>query len=250
MMPVSTSPVPAVASAAVSGRVHVRIAGRRRDHGARALQQHDRFGSRREVARRRDAIVADRHARRAARTRRRAASGPRAARPAAWRTRSGRRSTASAFSASASTTIGTGASATSRRDGRLRAVVAAEPGSDREGAEAGDVLQHDARRVLVDCTVGGRRRARASRSRSPTPRPRRRARAARTPPFRRRARAAARAAISGAPVIPVEPPNDEQPGRPLVRGRVAPRQPQVRRARAPRAGRVDHRLDRMPMSTT
>jgi hypothetical protein len=38
----------------------------------------------------------------------------------------------------------------------LRAVVAPEPGTDRERTEAGDVLEHDPRRILVELAAGRR----------------------------------------------------------------------------------------------
>ena len=57
MMPVRTSPVPAVARRRSVGRIDRRVSFRRRDHGARPLEQHDRVGRARELARRGDAIV-------------------------------------------------------------------------------------------------------------------------------------------------------------------------------------------------
>ena len=63
MMPVSTSPVPAVASAGATGGVDRDAAVGVGDDGAGPLEQHDRPAAVGELARGRDPVVADRVAR-------------------------------------------------------------------------------------------------------------------------------------------------------------------------------------------
>ena len=251
MIPVSTSPVPAVASAVLS----VRFTTARPSGAAMTVpgpfSRHDRVEPGREVARRGDAIGIHAPCSRAARTRPacgvRIAGGSPAARRAVQRLGIGRERVQR---------VGVDHDRDRARGDQsahrgLGARVAPEPGSDREHAEALDVGEHRLGRVRVERAVGSRgQRTRHELAAARTRRGFATGNAAHhhagTDP-RRRVTGQHRRARQ-----PRRPADDEHARRPLVPVGGAHRQREVGRrpSTCRRAVAVQTRVASMPMSAT